>query len=86
MGAMSETTTTTAPLIYSKIAAIIADLGAIEKSKNNKEQGFKYRGIDDVYNAIHPLFASTAYSPRRTSWSACRTSTSPRAAPHGSTW
>jgi len=52
-----ETPTTSAPLIYSKIAAIIADLGAIEKSKNNKEQGFKYRGIDDVYNAIHPLFA-----------------------------
>jgi len=45
------------PMIYSKIAAIIADLGAIEKNKNNKEQGFKYRGIDDVYNAIHPLFA-----------------------------
>lgn len=54
---MSTESPTTTPLIYSKISAIIADLGAIEKSKNNKEQGFKYRGIDDVYNAVHPLFA-----------------------------
>ena len=49
--------TTNGPAIYSKIASIISELGAIEKGKTNKDRGFKYRGIDDVYNAIHPLFA-----------------------------
>ena len=53
MGAMSEQT----PLIYAKIAGIIDDLGAIGKDKTNVEQKFKYRGIDQFYNALHPLFA-----------------------------
>jgi len=43
--------------IYSAIAAIIAELGAIGKDKKNPQQGFMYRGIDQFYNALHPLFA-----------------------------
>lgn len=30
---------------------------SIGKDNKDKEQGFKYRGIDDVYNALHPLLA-----------------------------
>lgn len=44
-------------MIYGKIKAIIEDLGAISKDKTNVEQRFKYRGIDQFYNALHPLFA-----------------------------
>jgi len=43
--------------IYESIIAIMGDVEAIKKDKNNHQQGFKFRGIDDVYNAVHPLFA-----------------------------
>lgn len=42
--------------IYKKMADILQDVEAITKDQNNKEQGYKFRGIDDVYNALHPLF------------------------------
>ena len=44
-------------LIYERIAAIMKDVGAIGKNQTNKQQGFKYRGIDDAYNALQPLLA-----------------------------
>jgi len=43
--------------IYQSIAAIMAETDAIKKEKRNTQQDFKFRGIDDVYNAIHPLMA-----------------------------
>lgn len=43
--------------IYESITKIIAEIPAIGKEKVNKTQGFKYRGIDDVMNAIQPLLA-----------------------------
>jgi hypothetical protein len=43
--------------IYESMAAIMADAGAITKSKKNQMQGFMFRGIDDVYNSLHSLFA-----------------------------
>lgn len=43
--------------IYQTINAVLADLDPIGKDKKNIQQGFKYRGIDDVMNAIAPLFA-----------------------------
>lgn len=45
-------------LIYSKMIAILQDVGAIGKNKKNEQQGYKFRGIDDMYNALHPLFSS----------------------------
>lgn len=33
------------------------DVEAIGKDKTNAQQGFKYRGIDQVYNDLHPLLA-----------------------------
>ena len=43
--------------IYESITKIIADVPAIGKAKINTQQGFKFRGIDDVMNAINPLLA-----------------------------
>jgi hypothetical protein len=43
--------------IYQGIAAVMRDVDAIGKTKRNQSQGFNFRGIDDVYNAIHPLMA-----------------------------
>lgn len=45
------------PAIYGAIAGVIADVGAVSKDKVNKQQGFKFRSIDDVYNALHPALA-----------------------------
>lgn len=44
-------------LIFEKIPQIMSELDAIGKTKTNTQQGFKYRGIDDFYNVINPLFA-----------------------------
>ena len=43
--------------IYEAISAIMTDTEAIKKDRKNTQQNFNFRGIDDVYNAIHPLLA-----------------------------
>lgn len=43
--------------IYSKINAIMKEIPAIGKDKQNKQQGFAYRGIDDVMNVLFPLLS-----------------------------
>lgn len=43
--------------IYESIAAMMQDIPAVGKDKRNKEQGFQYRGIDDVMNALQPLLS-----------------------------
>jgi hypothetical protein len=45
------------PKIYGQMAKIMAEITAIAKDKKNQSQGFNYRGIDDVYNALNPLLA-----------------------------
>lgn len=45
------------PAIYRAISGVIADVGTVGKDKVNKQQGFKFRSIDDVYNALHPALA-----------------------------
>ena len=45
------------PLIYRALAGVIADVGAVAKDRVNKTQGFKFRSVDDVYNALHPALA-----------------------------
>lgn len=44
-------------MIYSKIPAIIADLKPIGKDAKNQQQGWNFRGIDQVYDALMPLMA-----------------------------
>lgn len=43
--------------IYQSIVAVMNDLGAISKDKRNQQQGYSFRGIEDMYNALHPLFS-----------------------------
>lgn len=43
--------------IYESITKIMEDIPAIGKDQTNKIQGFKYRGIDDVMNALQPLLS-----------------------------
>lgn len=45
--------------IHDKINKIQADLAkqGITKSRKNAQQGYNFRGIDDVYNALAPLIA-----------------------------
>ena len=45
------------PLIFTQIPKALAEIGAIGKSKRNQQQGFMYRGVDDVYNAVNPVLA-----------------------------
>jgi len=42
--------------IHTAICNIMSEIGAIGKDKTNTQQNFKYRGIDDVMNALQPLF------------------------------
>lgn len=41
--------------IFKAIPAIMAEIDAIGKNRKNEQQGYKFRGIDDVYNELHPL-------------------------------
>ena len=45
--------------VYKAIAAVQAELakGGIAKANKNQQQGYNFRGIDDVYNALAPILA-----------------------------
>lgn len=43
--------------IYKQMNATLSEVSAISKDGTNEDQGFRYRGIDQVYSAIHPLLA-----------------------------
>lgn len=42
--------------IYQAINGVMTEVGAIGKDKKNQQQGFMYRGVDDVMNALQPAF------------------------------
>lgn len=50
------------PHVYQAIAAVMARLAkdGIGKDRKNEQQGYKFRGIDDVYNALAPILADNA--------------------------
>jgi hypothetical protein len=43
--------------IYGLIPQAMMRVGAIEKNRKNPQQGYNFRGIDDVYSAVHGIFA-----------------------------
>lgn len=47
-----QTSTTTA-LIFAKMAAVMSEIEVIGKGRSNTVQNYKFRGIDDAYNALH---------------------------------
>lgn len=42
--------------IFETINAVMAEVGAIGKDSRNNQQGFMYRGVDAVMNALNPAF------------------------------
>jgi hypothetical protein len=52
-----EVTTNGQGQIYGLMANVLSEVGAVGKTRSNQQQGYKFRGIDDVYEAVHPLFA-----------------------------
>jgi hypothetical protein len=46
--------------VYQLISAVSAELAkaGISKSRNNTQQNYRFRGIDDVYNALAPVLAT----------------------------
>jgi hypothetical protein len=49
--------------IHAAVCSMLADVEEIKKNRDNKQQGYKFRGIDDVYNAVHPLLAKHRVFP-----------------------
>ena len=43
-----------APMIYGLICQVMREIGAVGKNSKNQQQGFMYRGIDAVMNALNP--------------------------------
>ena len=45
--------------VYQAIAAVMKDMAAqgISKDRRNQQQGYNFRGIDDVYNALAPIMS-----------------------------
>ena len=43
--------------IYGLMGQAMREIGAIGKDSKNQQQGFMYRGIDAVYNALNPVMA-----------------------------
>jgi hypothetical protein len=48
------------PKVYAAIASVMREIGriGISKDRKNDQQGYKFRGIDDVYNAMSGLLAN----------------------------
>lgn len=42
--------------IYQAIHGVMDEVGAIGKNRKNQQQGFMYRGVDEVMNALQPAF------------------------------
>lgn len=42
------------PAIFTCMAAVMAEIGAIGKDSRNKQQGFNFRGVDAVVNTVGP--------------------------------
>lgn len=40
--------------IYTALIEVMKDIGSIGKDRYNQKQNYKFRGIDDVYNALQP--------------------------------
>ncbi len=45
------------PLVYTAIFNVMNEIDAISKGRRNQQQGYAFRGIEDIYNSLHPLCA-----------------------------
>ena len=44
-------------MIFRLMPVIMSDIGAISKGQTNKFDHYNFRGIDDVYEALHPILS-----------------------------
>lgn len=42
--------------IYGALSAVMKQVGAVKKGDRNKSQGYQFRGVDAVVNAVYPAF------------------------------
>lgn len=49
--------------IYGRLAKVMGAVGSISKSRRNQQQGYNFRGIDDVYNELHEALAEHQVVP-----------------------
>jgi hypothetical protein len=49
----------TEPKVYAAIAAVAGEIGkeGIAKGRKNQQQGYAFRGIDEIYNALSPVIS-----------------------------
>jgi len=52
-----------APTIHQALAAVMADVRAVGKDGRNTQQGYNFRGIDGVLNAVGPAFRQHGVVP-----------------------
>ena len=45
------------PTVFQAISAVMGEMRGIGKDQVNKDQGYKFRGIDDVMRELHPLLS-----------------------------
>lgn len=43
--------------IFKKIPLVMHEIGAVGKDRKNQQQGYQFRGIDDIYNAVNAALA-----------------------------
>ncbi len=49
-------------LIYEQIVKVMSEVGAVKKDGYNEHQRYKFRSVDDVYNALHvPLWKNGVF-------------------------
>lgn len=60
-----------AGLIYKKMSDVMKAIGSVKKDQKNTAQGFKFRGIDQFVNALHPALTTNGVfmAPRTTHYS-----------------
>lgn len=49
--------------IYGLMPRVMADIGAVEKTRKNPQQGYMFRGIDDFYGAVHSALSRHGVFP-----------------------
>lgn len=47
-------------LIYTKMQEVMKSVGVVDKGQKNSSQGYKFRGIDDMLNAVHPALIKSS--------------------------
>lgn len=47
-----------APQIYAALSKVMHDVGHVGKDRENPQQGYQFRGIDDVAKAVQPAFVA----------------------------